>query len=70
MSDTKTLRDEFAMAALQGFIANTGDDGPITFKGYAHDAYKQADAMLAERGKSGMLTEVPTFPPVRNSDGK
>lgn len=46
----KTLRDEIAIAALQGMLANPGLDclGPEDF---AHDAYKYADAMLAQRGK-------------------
>ena len=39
----KTLRDEFAMAALQGMLANSN------FIANAQDAYLFADAMLEER---------------------
>ena len=45
-----TLRDYFAAAALQGFLAGN-PDADCGFEGYAHDAYKTADAMLTERNK-------------------
>lgn len=48
-SETKTLRDEFAMAALTGIIAGLGQ-----FSDFAHTAeaaYKMADAMMEARDK-------------------
>lgn len=45
---SKTLRDEFAMAALQGFCACGGRSVP---KAHARLSYQYADAMLAERVK-------------------
>lgn len=46
----KTLRDEFAMAALVGTLAaNLG--APSTYTVFAEDAYKHADAMIKERNK-------------------
>jgi hypothetical protein len=47
----KTLRDEFAMAALTGLLADPGDDP--TANRAASDAYRMADAMMAERQKGG-----------------
>ena len=60
MTDQKTLRDEFAMAALSGLLANPG--GPVqespmrgwalvncTLANIATEAYDIADAMMAER---------------------
>lgn len=55
-ADTKTLRDEFAMAAASGLLAcplvrnvtDTLDDAPAAI---AIEAYQYADAMLAERNK-------------------
>ena len=44
----KTLRDEFAMAAMQGFCAA---DSFNTLSAIAQDAYTLADAMLQERTK-------------------
>ena len=44
-----TLRDQFAMAALTGYLAYPSSNA--TFEGFASDAYKQADAMLAQRDK-------------------
>jgi hypothetical protein len=44
-----TLRDHFAAAALTGFCSS--DEPHLTFEGAAADAYRQADAMLAEREK-------------------
>ncbi len=50
-ADVKTLRDEFAMAALQGYLAADRwfDFGPPQNR--AKEAYMQADAMMAERAK-------------------
>lgn len=51
-----SLRDYFAAAAMQGWLASygTGDSHPV-HAGAAHiaaeQAYKMADAMLAERAK-------------------
>lgn len=47
----KTLRDEFAMAALSGIVATTTDDQrDITdWSIEASDAYAIADAMMAQR---------------------
>lgn len=45
----KTLRDEFAMAAMQGVL--TGN-GLYTFADIATDAYALADAMLKAREQS------------------
>ena len=48
MSETLTLRDQFAMAALTGYCAYSGYVGQDpAFR--AHYAYKMADAMLAAR---------------------
>lgn len=47
--DRKTLRDEFAMAALNGFISNQNSATPDeTFAKWSYDI---ADAMLVEREK-------------------
>ena len=46
----KTLRDEFAMAALTGILANT-DLSNSTAHEFAEIAYGQADAMMTERRK-------------------
>ncbi len=47
------LRDQFAMAAMQGMSANpNGEDW--TFNQIAEWAYKQADAMIAEREKGSV----------------
>jgi hypothetical protein len=45
-----TLRDYFAAAALQGSLAQGPDHNPPS--AWAYDAYKYADAMLAERAKT------------------
>lgn len=45
-----TLRDEFAMAAMNGILSNPSVDD-IGTEGVAHDAYLFADAMLKERSK-------------------
>lgn len=44
-----TLREWFAGQALAGILANSNRDGST--KEYAHDAYEQADAMLAARNE-------------------
>lgn len=44
---TKTLRDEFAMAALTGIIASHGVDPGFDLHA---DAFRQADAMMKARG--------------------
>lgn len=59
-TEQKTLRDEFAMAALQGLLANSG--GPVqqsphrgwalvncTLAEVASEAFAMADAMMAAR---------------------
>lgn len=46
----RTLRDEFAMAALAGMLA--GEPGShLSLGPCARDCYRYADAMLAERAK-------------------
>lgn len=58
--DTKTLRDEFALAVLAGFTINpddfhrfrmNGQDPKQYLAGRAEAAYDMADAMLAARAK-------------------
>lgn len=44
-----SLRDQFAMAALTGMLADPGRD--YTFEKAAGDAYGFADAMLKERAE-------------------
>lgn len=46
----KTLRDEFAMAALTGIVVANNPKSEIQFKLTAMDAYSIADAMLDARG--------------------
>lgn len=48
-SQGMTLRDYFAAKALQGLIACPQIDGPCEL--IVADAYRYADAMLAERQK-------------------
>lgn len=48
--ERKTLRDEFAMAALQGLLACSDWQPPTTEAGAGH-AYEWADAMMRERAK-------------------
>lgn len=53
-STQKTLRDEFAMAALTGMIVVTGKGylcHPTDLENFAHDAFRYADAMMKEREK-------------------
>ena len=47
--DMPTLRDKFAMAALQGLISCVGTG--LSYEDFAECAYKHADAMLKERVK-------------------
>lgn len=70
-AETETLRDRFAMAALQGLLAcdamNAESDGDPK-KWYSSRAYKYADAMLAARKKgktklSQSSQETPPSPP-------
>ena len=49
--ETKTLRDEFAMAALTGLLANAVDDGSMGAEDWASDAYLFADKMMEARKK-------------------
>lgn len=55
MKDTeKTLRDEFAMAALTGILDKTSRVMSLSLEGHGQIAnlvYSIADAMLAEREK-------------------
>lgn len=54
---TPTLRDQFAIAALQGLIAHSSENQPIfntpgeAFSYYAKGAYDYADAMMEARNK-------------------
>lgn len=48
-----TDRDHFAAAALTGLLAQ-GDDGSFSEESYARAAYRWADAMLRERGKTSV----------------
>lgn len=45
-----TKREQFAMAAMQGFASNGGYAAPWDA---AHDAVRWADALLAELDKAG-----------------
>lgn len=47
----KTLRDEFAMAVLNGAIAANTNHKPISYDDLAADCYSVADAMMQERNK-------------------
>lgn len=49
--DGMSLRDWFAGMALQGMVQDLSRDHKEEY--LAHDAYKFADAMLAEREKAG-----------------
>lgn len=53
----KTLRDEFAMAALNGVLSNydgnLGTSYPLENKNLAIACYAVADAMMIEREKGG-----------------
>lgn len=50
----KTLRDEFAMAAMQSYMRDMTANNASISKYYdeiAHESYRIADSMLAERSK-------------------
>jgi hypothetical protein len=49
--EAKTLRDEFAMTALTGLLANAVDDGSMGAEDWASDAYLFADKMMEARKK-------------------
>ena len=54
MTDQKTLRDEFAMAAMREILAhpdtrNSAEFSDNAFKAVAYSSYKMADAMMTER---------------------
>jgi hypothetical protein len=48
-TETATLRDQFAMAALTGLLSNL--EGIATFEGCTAEAYLMADAMMAARAR-------------------
>jgi len=50
-SQGMSLRDYFAAAALQGYLASMDYEDSTTFAEYAQSAYDQADAMITERAK-------------------
>jgi hypothetical protein len=45
------IRDEFAKAAMQGFLAFVGPDTEADFSTIAQMAYDMADAMMQQREK-------------------
>lgn len=45
------IRDEFAKAAMQGFLALVGPDTEADFDTIAQMAYDMADAMMQQRNK-------------------
>lgn len=47
--DKLTLRDQFAMAALTGLLAQT--DKPVSAAEFARQAYVAADAMMEARAR-------------------
>ncbi len=49
-NDNKTLRDEFAMAALTGILANLYDE-IVDIKNVAESAYAVANQMMEQRKK-------------------
>lgn len=52
----KTLRDEFAIAALAGHLASlnpTAEHDPDSAAAFARSSYQIADAMLSERQNGG-----------------
>jgi hypothetical protein len=46
-----SVRDEFAKAAMQGFLAFVGPDTEADFDTIAQMAYDLADAMMEQRDK-------------------
>jgi len=56
LTESVTLRDQMAMAAMSGWLASFGDEDihPVANEIHprvARDAYEMADAMLEERDK-------------------
>lgn len=51
MDNQKTLRDEFAISAIQSFGMLNPNWNSCTVENIAAWAYRLADAMLAERNK-------------------
>jgi hypothetical protein len=51
MEPMRTLRDEFAMAALNGSLANSRFDTDFTMRQVAKACYVTADAMMEARKK-------------------
>lgn len=60
------LRDAFAMAALQGLLANPSIDEWAT--DYAKEAYKYADEMFAERERKQERTGQTKKEPLTDAD--
>lgn len=56
-NETKTLRDEFAMRAMQSLVTIDWHSS----KEIAHDSYTIADAMLDERAKRLHTTSLAIF---------
>lgn len=56
MTTPATLRDQFAMSALTGLLASSGDDA-LSPGDYAEIAFRYADAMLRERERPEDQTE-------------
>lgn len=52
VNDVPTLRDKFAIGAMQGFCANP-EEGSCSEIEIAQWSYEMADAMLKERNKRG-----------------
>ena len=70
MTDTphKTLRDEFAMAALTGILAS---NRAVPSEVYARDAYLMADLMLDYRKNKPRKPAPPSLPePARLAEGE
>jgi hypothetical protein len=49
--EAKTLRDDFAMAALTGLLTTSVEDGSMGAEDWASDAYLFADKMMEARKK-------------------
>jgi hypothetical protein len=56
-----TDRDEFAAAALTGYLASESSGIPATIEGAAADAYRYADAMLRQRDAEGSTPQHPAL---------
>lgn len=50
-SEVMSTRDEFAKAAMQGFLAFVGPDTEADFDTLAQMAFDMADAMMEQRNK-------------------